>query len=423
MENLESLLRDEFDAPAVRPRGSVTELIATTRRLRRRRTAGRMTAVVAAVLVLVMSVLLTQGVLAGRERTANPNPEPTVIDPTIDEAVFTKVITVSGIPWEGGFVDADRGYLMMAICPKFADEDCHARVLATIDGGATFTERTPPPMDRINVSTSSLWVFGPNALVFEAKATASFPLQRWASADAGLTWREVSAVPVGLVDHIPVGAKLVQSTGGATLVLTADGSAYTLSTKPAGAELKVSFSGLPTNYEGAHFLENAAGDLFVSTDRGASWQLADTRGHKGVRPIGGLGDRVYGVLASIGDRTYGRALTPPDLYVSDDRGRTWNTVRWPQLTIMAGPVDETKYGVDTARASLAVLPDGGLLLADRLRMWRLMPGGDAFEPVGDLQTHLVGSFDGFVMGLRGGVNDAAYYSTVDGEDWRPLDLG
>jgi len=422
MESLESQLRAEFDQPTIRPRGSVHDLIATTRWLRRRRTARRVTMVVSAVLALVMSVVLTRGILAKRESVVNPNPVPTVIDPEVFGAIITRFFTFPGITWQGGFADADRGYLMMALCPKGQDEDCHVRVLATMDGGATFTERTPPPMDRLNISTSSLWVFGPDALVFEARPTASFPVQRWASADGGRTWREVAAAPAGPVDHIPVGAKLVQPTGGATVVLTADGTAYTLSTKPRGAELRVSFSGLATTYEGAHFLENDAGDLLVSTDRGASWQVADTRGHKGVRAIGGLGDHVYGVLATIGDRRFGRALTPPDMYVSGDRGRTWRTVRWPQLTLMTGGVDEEKYGVDTARASMAILPDGGLLLADGLRVWRLRPGGDAFEPVGDGQTHLVGSIDGFVMGLRGGVDDAAYYSTADGEVWRPLDL-
>jgi hypothetical protein len=428
MESLESLLRAEFDPPTIRPRGSVSELIATTRRLRRRRTAGIVTVVASLVLAIVASVMLAKGGLLGRERAANQHPGPTVVDPSVLERIGDRFFRTVGLPLAGGFVDDGHGYLLVFSCTDASAQDCRARLRATTDGGVTFTDRPVPSFDGLSPRVANVWVFDASALVFDAivgrPGEDSTVSRRWASADGGLTWRSVPTAPAGPIAEIPAGAMLVgppelEPRPGPPLVLTADGTTYTLATAPA-AEMKLpNFLPRPNRYPGAHFLTGTDGRLFVSTDRGASWQPADTGGRIRLEIIGGKGDRVFGVLE---DDVDGSPSAAPNLYVSDDRGRTWTGVAWPALTPVVTPSPGAEGGVEQ-HVDLAVLPTGGVLLADRARLWRLPPGGDRFDPVATDWTPGILGLDGVVLGLRGTTEaDVGLYLTIDGDRWQRIDM-
>ena len=240
----------------------------------------------------------------------------------------------------------------------------------------------------------------------------------------GLNWREVASTPTGTVAVIPVGGKLVGALPipdgqGDPSVLTADGTSYTLSTVPTGATVVPSYWAGQSTYDGSHFLWTPDDVLLVSTDRGVTWRPSDTGGRNGLSIIGGNGEYVYGMLR---DDIKGTPSQPPNLFVSEDRGRTWSTVPWPVLTPIVGH-NPGQYGATyTETTTVAVLPSGGILLSDFARLLRLPLGGDAFEPVGTERTLVVLAVGGMALGIRGDINQAAYYLTTDADSWRLVDL-
>jgi hypothetical protein len=226
------------------------------------------------------------------------------------------------------------------------------------------------------------------------------------------------------VDEIPPGAKLAwrlppgSEMPGSVDVLTSDGRTRTLTTAPRAVALLPSALGYAENGEmdGTFFLFDMSGKTLISTDRGRTWQQGDFTDT--VTTVGGAGGWRY--LQLLEDSS-----APPKLLASNDGGRTWSTMELPPLTPVLGPSpsDHEEPGV-AQMVSTAVLPSGGVLLADGVKLWRLAPGGTAFEPLGnDTNTFAVIGLGGAVLGFRGSspTTMAAHFST-DGEHWQPANL-
>jgi len=442
VEHLESLLREEFDPPATYTRESVGELIATTRRLRRRRTAlSSATATLAVILVATLGVLLTQGG-DGSNQPMEPLPTPTAIDPSSYDGMAQRLLSTEGVVVGGHFLDARNGYLVLFRCPNpESGVNCDQRLVATSDGGATFATRSLPPGDpRTRMPNLSVFEDGgivldilegqdPWGFASEAPSSSLDPEptpthRRWVSADGGRTWREVSTTPLGTVTTIPAGAKLTWRTltgsdmPGSVTVLTSDGRSYALGNIPNDAIMMPSMMGFVDHRQtdGPFFLTDTNGGLLVSTDRGASWQRVELA-EQMVTTIGGAAGWEY-------LQAYGGPSGLPRLMASNDQGRTWSTVNLPPVTPVILPSGSD--GSDVSQmVSTAVLPDGGVLLADGVKLWRLPPGGKAFEPLAnDAFTFVVQGYGAAVLGFRGtSPTTIAVYLTTDGEHWERANLG
>src|SRR5215475_9757131 len=187
MENLESLLRDEFNAAPPYARASVTDLIGATRRGRVRRT---MFEAGASVLVLATIVALTA--------TVGPSPT-SLVSPGAPRHVTTLADRIGrfGIPIGGRFVDAQHGFVQLLQCPyttlsrsevngpDFRDTRCHSVLEVTSDGGKTFQSRKLPSTLGADFTAyhSNLYVFDARHLVLNQSALdVSVPATHGASA-------------------------------------------------------------------------------------------------------------------------------------------------------------------------------------------------------------------------------------------------
>jgi hypothetical protein len=435
MEKLESLLREEFSTAPTHPRASVSELVATTRRLRRRRTAmSSVAAALSVVLVLVIGLLVVRGGTGRPQVVSTPGP----VDPIALQRLSEELYRGGG-PMGGGLVDADRGYVVKATCPDMQSGPlCTVRLLVTSDGGATFTAGPTLPTGDRRVNFATLWVFEDGGLVYdEVPESASAPTdgpglvdgavhRRWASADGGLTWSPAPATPAGPVTTIPAGAKLMQGLWGRAntdkpAVITSDGTMYTLDSAPPGTVAVPRFAmndGDP--FGGSFLLADGDGQLWISTDRGRTWQPSADEDSRGAIVVGESGGRIYavaGITFFEDDNT-----APPNLLVSADGGFTWTDVALPQITPRVGATPG-RYGPVYFRwVTMAALPAGGVLLADGARMWRVPPGGDAFEEVSRDDGRFVLSMRGTVLLLRHDGARLAAELTTDGRQWRPSNL-
>jgi hypothetical protein len=406
------LLRDEFK-PRTPQRTSVSDLVANVRRLRRRRTGTSIAAALSVIVVAALSVLLVPQMGGRPEPPANP----TVVDPSVINAILETTIRTTGMPLSGRFVDANHGSLVLVRCaslPVDNTDGCTIRLVVTTDGTRFADRPTVPGGDSVADFPPSLWAFDDGALVYGHIG------RRWVSNDAGLTWREVSTTPAGEVTTVPDDAKLVSirpEEREAPIVLASDGTSYTLSTAPAGAtDVQSNLAYLNGEAVDGSFFLTSGIDLLVSTDRGATWQPADT------------GDAVVTeILGSDGRRAYALANTerggPPRLLMSEDHGLTWSTVPMPALTPVLGSTPGV-YGEENVRTlSIAVVPTGGVLLTDTARVWRLPPDGTTFEPVADDHTAAVLGMSGAMLALRGDVTSTAFHVSSDGAQWRLATLG
>jgi hypothetical protein len=413
MENLESLLRDELD-PGVAPRStSAAEVVATVRRLRRRRTTTAIATAVCVIIVAVLSVLLVPRLSA----PVQPAVTPTVFDTAAFDRMYGSAYRTTGVPFSGGFIDANRGYLLMLRCPdkpkQAADYgDCTVRLDVTTDATA-FT--AGPPLPGLGAATRlpDLWVFDDGTLVLQDS------IGRWVSHDSGQNWGAVSRTTAGSLASIPDGAQLVADPGSATeapMVVTPDGKSYTLSSVLPGSAIVSGNLDFPYGdpIDGVFFLNHGA-DLILSTDRGATWQTADS-GDAGVSEIVGSDGRALYGFSALG-KTPGEPVRPKIL-VSQDRGLSWSTVAIPPLSPL-GPNDNQDIGPLT----MAVLPSGGLLVADSLRLWRLPVGGSALDAIPTDGTLGVLSLGGVVLRLHTDGSTPTFQVSSDGAHWHPATLG
>ena len=267
----------------------------------------------------------------------------------------------------------------------------------------------------------------------------TIPAQRWASADGGMTWHAVSTKSAGPVTTIPPGAQLdvPDDVDGFTpgkpsadvYAMTATGTTYTLAHAPAAVPTENSDAGPGPVWTGAvngsYFLNSAADDdnTMVSTDRGATWHTVKLPKPGGeLTVLGGDGHRIYGEVSSDND-------SPDSLVISTDSGLTWRNAPLPPLTpiITPSPNPSDDDGGDTSSSdfmSMAVLPNGDLLLADGAQLWRLPADGQTFQHVDeDITTLAVIGFTGAVIAFRGNPTQASAYATTDGKHWTPSKIG
>jgi hypothetical protein len=397
MENLEFLLRDEFERPTEHARESVNDLIANTRRIRRRRSigssAGAFVAVVA-VAAMVTTVVNANGPSRGIDAAHRPHGTPTTIDPSAFDRLGEALSRDPGLPAGGGMVDSQHGFLLLMRCTDAQTlTTCVAHLDATTDGGATFTQRPPLPLDTSVFGMTQLYVFDADHLVLDQPAAidisaytanggpdgpplpsgfpsdfrsgfpsdfpsgfpsdfaSGYPIdppsgippslpapQRWASADGGRTWQSVSIKPAGTVATIPLGDQL-DIAGGMDGVITKG--------TPATDVYAMSPSGRTYTLAGAPVASS-----MDTSDAGPGAALT--------RPINGS----YFLNNVTGDDS---------LMVSTDQGATWHPVHMPdkdgELSLLGGDgtriYGELSSGGD-APDSLVVSIDGGLT-------WKRLP--------------------------------------------------
>jgi hypothetical protein len=430
MESLESLSREELSLHTDYPRGSVSDLIANTRRLRRRRVSSSAAMAVVIVIALVSVVMLQ----VGRGRPHPPaEPTPSTADVQAYEDFFVNLATTTGIPIGGVFLDKDNAILLAARCTAPPQASCRARLKVSTDGGLSFTDRMVAPADSPPFLYGSMRIFDENVVVVDvtveethAQTPGGSPTaeptlrdRRWITSDAGRTWREGSTVPVDTVNSIPAGARLITQgiDDGPPVVLTSDGRSHHLGTAPDGAVFTRGYANYNTGdaYEGSFLLSDEAGDILVSTDRGATWQRAETAGARRLAVIEAAAGRVYAIsMEDLNGET-----GPPVLWVSENQGRAWHPVPLPPLTPVTGMTTESP-NTPLATTSIAVLTDGGVLVTDSVKMWRLAPGGTGFAPIANNGTVAMLGLRGAVIGVRGPTESPVYYLTTDGTDWRPI---
>jgi hypothetical protein len=350
----------------------------------------------------------------------------------------------TGGPFGGGFVDATTGYVLLATCPDIRSvPTCTVRLTVTSDGGATFATRATLPTGDRPVHAATLWVFDDGGLVYDevpqsdnrpsdapTDSPGSVPgdvHKRWASADGGLTWLPAPTTPAGPVTSIPAGAKLMQELWGRAnidkpAVIASDGTMYTVDTAPSTTIAVPSFNpngGEP--FGGSFLLADGPGALWISTDRGRTWRQSDDEDGRGAIVVGESHGRIYAIA---GVHLFEENNTaPPNLLVSTDGGFTWDSVPLPAITPRVGAAPG-RYGSAYLRGvTFAVLPAGGVLLADGARLWRLPPDGEAFVEVDRADGRYVMPVRGAVVLFRAAGTGVMIELTSDGVQFRPSDLG
>jgi hypothetical protein len=432
MDQLESLLREEFDQATHRPRPPAATLIANTRRIRRRRTlaasAGGFAAVVAVVLVATLTVAgLGRG--TPTKITANlPRPTTTVSNEQLNVTMMLSGYTKLGPPLSGRFLDAQHGMFLFGRCGDDLPA-CSAALGVTSDGGSTFAMRAlPEAHGALGNGDSQLFVFDAEHLVLnlwpnEPAVTRYFPQgARWTSTDGGVTWQRVDNTVSGDVTTIPPTAQLLDDNRPSRrnaqhiLVLNADGTTDQLTTVPVGDPVMIPGTGSngQTGIDGGYFILTDAGrTLMVSHDHGATWQRATT-------PAGQDLDQLQ-LLGTVGGVIYAEGYFTHVLIASADHGLTWTLSALPPLSPIAWPPGtRTDLNSRYARVQYAVLANG-LLLTDGAHMWRLRPGStDDWQPVDD--TTSIMPAGSHALALRGTQSDPTLAFTTDGTHWTTLHI-
>jgi hypothetical protein len=387
--------------------------VADVSRQRRPRTTTTIAATVSVLAVAVLGLLLVPR-LRG---SAVPAVTPTVNDTAAFDRAYGSMYRTTGVPQSGRFIDADRAYLLMLRCPDIPKQaqdlgSCTQRLDVTTDG-ATFAVGPPLPGRGAPTLGTSLWVFDNGALVFQD------PSGRWVSNNAGQSWAAVPTATAGSLASIPADAKLVPDPAPNSvmpLVLTSDGKTYALSTAAphdsvVPGELN-SLNGDPI--DGVFFLAHGA-DLKVSTNRGATWQAANTGTAVVAQLLGSDGRRLYAFSAV--DNTTGAPIRPKIL-VSQDHGLSWSTVSIPPAS---EPGQHEGQGIGPL--TLAVLPSGGVLVADGVRLWRLATDGGTLQAIPLDGTLGVRGLRGVVLRMHANGSSTTFQLSTDGGLWYTATFG
>jgi hypothetical protein len=200
----------------------------------------------------------------------------------------------------------------------------------------------------------------------------------WTTSDGGRTWQPIVRRPVGTVARPPAGTlflPVIGHTDGPTreAALYPDGHLDIVTSVPVG----LSGGGRPTDVPVYAYGGDRADVVWVSTDQAATWHRATMpvdSAHETVELLGGVGDPQY---AFVPPTVIGG---PERILASADHGLTWTEVAVPARTpviVPSGTPDEWET-YDTTSAALT--SDGGVLLNDGARTWRLAPGATAFTP-------------------------------------------
>lgn len=245
--------------------------------------------------------------------------------------------------------------------------DLYTGLMTTVDGGATWQAHPQQPFVRIDQLDSRGGVI--YALRETADSSGSVENHLWASSDRMATWRQVDA-----------GQTL--SSGIAGFWLQPDGPGI-LAVVGGGA------NAVPTQ-------------LFYSPDDGAHWRLLTVPG--GQLPsfmparfvstaLMGDGTAYNGIIARwiqgqfyICETTYApyaptSVSNPPSVMCSDDTGMHWQTRPVTVLT--------NSEGAPVGPELVAIADDGDLLVAGPAGLYRLLPGSDAWQFLGEQPQRII----------------------------------
>jgi hypothetical protein len=415
MPDLETRLHEEFDRPSPSARRSTADLLASTRRIRRRRHTWQGAGVfVAVVAVVTATVAVRPGV-----HTADPaHPSPSV-SPT--DSIMPRLyqsLKALGRVAQAQFVDAGHGFIRVTSCTSPRPGTCTTRLIVTTDGGATIEDRTlpgdPPAAGDTLIAFDAEHLLVDSTLVLDPTRTPG----RWISADGGRTWTKAPTRPGAAVDTIPAGDFVYTPIGSgngydaASLpkleAVGPDGVRHTLRHSPPGGSAfpaQLDLSGI-REIGGSWFLVHM-GDgpvMLRSRDDGASWQPVTFDPPVGV-PITILGGDSTAIYADV------QGVDPAHrVRVSHDGGTRWSTLRLPPI----------RPGVDPEDVDLAVAGHR-VMVSDGRTLW-VSDGGPFTRVDEDVTTMLVEPAGTGVIGYRGTPDDPRVYYSADGRTWTRMPI-
>ncbi|MEV4620109.1 hypothetical protein AB0J74_15555 [Asanoa sp. NPDC049573] len=394
---VEPLLREELEHLAALPQPEAGALLRRVSRRRRRNGIGAAAGALA-VLAIVTGTVLTVG---------RPPARPPAVTPPAN-------LAVAGVP-QVHFVDADHGFALASSCPAAAG-DCAVWLANTSDGGTSWQAHQVPGLTYPNAAEGG----DPRVTlrVLDASRAALDGYdgdRRWFTTDAGATWTQPSPRPDGTVDSIPAnGLAQIESNAGAPVgivVLLPDGRSARLASPPV-APLTESMTDVTVGTDGSAWMEGSDDDrswLFVSRDRGRSWNRVPLPA-EAAEP--GRPHRTVGRLAVYDGRTaFLVDASGYRLWRTKDDGRHWE----PLLVPIAKPSEDV---------GLVASPeaDGGLTVFDVLtgRSFTMRGNGDRFVPVAAEQRPSVRIGARFLAGSGPSGREPPYFHSSDRQTWTEL---
>lgn len=283
-------------------------------------------------------------------------------------------------------------------------------ILRTVDGGATWTRLANPTTDRLDFRDIDAVSDRVAYVLSIGNGTAS---RIYKTEDAGATWsmRFANADPDAFFDAMAFwdanhGIAVSDSVRGAFVIITTDngGKSWTrvpASSLPAALDNEGAFAASGTNVtvfgaSNAWFATGAAARSRVlrSSDRGRSWQIAETPlasgASSGAYSIA-FRDASHGVVVG-GD--YARESEAVDnAAVTSDGGRTWTLVKG-----LGGFRSVVAFVPGRRSSFIAIGPQGSDISTDDGRTWSALegPGFDTF-------SFVKGKTIGWGSGARGSI--------------------
>jgi hypothetical protein len=324
------------------------------RRHRRRQAIAVIGSAGAVAAVIVTTVAATNGAPAPR-----PGPSTLASPPSLGERIL---LARAG--------DANHLYAVVGNCPP-DDDNCPDRLLASEDGGRTWTER------RRSTTAESFGVHGPTTL--DLWTSSGNDLVQKVSTDGGRTFRTVtrSTTPISEVPENGWLTNDIRSNGPMLLAAVDPKNAVRapLANQPNVTPLIVPSIYTPMWFSGWADAQAAGA---VTLDRGRTWS---THVFSDVPPTP-LGFRGY--AASTDGRTIflvyyasrPNGETPAVIYRSLDRGVTWqrrgSSGRAPGLAFDTSAIG---WVAGDGRHFLVVGPPNG-----EAQLWVSQDGGDSYQP-------------------------------------------
>ncbi|MEV4539669.1 hypothetical protein AB0J82_38430 [Asanoa sp. NPDC049518] len=320
-------------------------------------------------------------------------------------------LAVAGVP-QVHFVDVDHGFALASSCPAAAGE-CEVWLASTSDGGTTWQSHQVPGLTHPNAAEGA----DPRVTlrVLDASRVALDGYdgdRRWFTTDAGATWTRPSPQPDGVVDSIADnGLAQVESNAGAPIgivVLLPDGRSARLATAPVAPMIELA-TDVTFAADGSAWVEGSDDErswLFVSRDRGRSWNEVPLPA-QAAEP--GRPHRTLGRLAVHDGRT---------AFLVDANGyRLWRTTddgrRWEPLTSPIGkPAEDVGLTVSAE-------PDGGLTAFDILTGRSFTLRGNTFVAAAEQRpASRVGAR--FLTGSGASFREPPYVHSADRQTWTEL---
>ncbi len=376
MDTVERLLVAELTSLEAEPRVDDELVLAgVASRQRRRRLV---TSAIAVGAVVAAGVTGTSLVAVRQAVPPAPGVSPTVTrPPTPEKSTMDWMGAVSGTPVSpivGSFADPQHGFLLAMRCGTVESRylPCNAQLEVTADGGRSWVGR-PLPAQPGDMSIDTIFAVDARTVVYSRTETGhlELPDRRFVSTDAGQSWREVRVVTIAETHEVPAGAQVAvawSEHGPEVIVVRPDGGSAALTPLPAQPDL-------------GEVTTTAAGDIFLA----------------GRRDTFDPGDS-------------GTGTTEADIYVSHDRGHTWQRIAAPV-------VHQTGSAGYTADSHLATADGRVLYYADgyaegfapiTTTLFRSLDGGRSWGRVSLPHAGAGADLDTLTMQLNG-------YSSLGGE--------